>query len=41
VLNLPLLGIIPSIREARGRSQPEHSLYLTAQTDPRSAFAEA
>ena len=41
ILNLPVLGIIPSVREPRGREQMEQSLYLTAQTDPRSAFAEA
>lgn len=41
LLNIPVLGIIPSVRETRGREYPEQSLYLTAQTDPRSAFAEA
>lgn len=40
VVGIPVLGIIPTVKEARGQQEGE-SLAMAAHRDPRSAFAEA
>lgn len=38
---LPVLGVIPIVKEATNTGEDDPKLALSAQTDPRSAFAEA
>jgi capsular exopolysaccharide synthesis family protein len=40
-LGLPVLGVIPIVKEMAGVGEDDPKLALSAQTDPRSAFAEA
>jgi capsular exopolysaccharide synthesis family protein len=40
-LGMPILGVIPIVKESANPSEDDPGLALSAQSDPRSAFAEA